>query len=210
MAEGIENSRILTAYLPRKNFWEVNSVEFRIPAEFALIHKIDKGDKESSKLMWSIALIADYQSKYFHMSQAARVNMVFKDFMKSPKTYVDKKELIDPAIKFYATMQEDCLERELAEFAYGLEVRKTGINRIERIIETGEMMEINKEGELVNIILDPGAVLDLIFKVDKLRANTSKLYDDYKRIKEELSRKSVGGSVRGSRNTSFLESKEGK
>ncbi len=207
MAEGIENSRVLTIYQPRKNFWEVNSVEFRIPTEFKLIHKLDKGGPESSKIMWSIALIADYQSKYFHMTRLARVELVFKDFAKNPKLYENHTDFIDTAIEFYNDMQRDCIERELAEFAYGLEVRKKGINRIEKIIECGEMMEINKEGALVTIIVDPGVILDLIFKVDKLRSNTAKLYDDYKRIQEELSRKSVGLMAKGNRNQSFLENR---
>lgn len=205
MAEGIENSRILTTYQPNKNFWEVNSIEFKIPAEFMLIYKIDKGDKVSSKIMWSVALIADYQSKYFNMSQSTRIKLVFKDFAKNPKLYDKYQDLINQGIEFYITMQRDCMERELDEFAYGLEIRKNGINRIEKIIESGEMSEINKDGVFVNIKINPGDILDWIFKIDKLRSNTAKLYDDYKRIKEDIIKKSVGGIIRGGRTGSYIE-----
>jgi len=68
------------------NFWEVNP-QLKVPGVFRKLYDEDKSKSKahSSKLMWAVAFIADFDSKYRNLSEQERYKLVAEDILKEPE-----------------------------------------------------------------------------------------------------------------------------
>ena len=204
----IDNSEILNSFSPRDNFWKINGEEFKIPKAFSDIYMLDKGKGKSSSIMWMVALYADYSSKFFRLPHEDKIKLLCIDFMSDPDFYKNNRKLFDDAVYQYEMMQNNPLKKELSDWAKGMEIRNSTIRELEEMIKTGyEVIEDEEEGTIKRR-LDPKERLELMEKIDKFRANTPKLYQEYKRINEELVKDGNNVSIKGNRNPSLLEMQE--
>lgn len=92
---------------------------------FNLLYGRDKGKgkKESSDIMWGIALLCDYDSPYKHLEWGERVKIVSEIYK------VDiEDELIKECIDKYYFLQRDSVRRYLEEFDRKLDDRRNYMN----------------------------------------------------------------------------------
>lgn len=165
------------------NFWKVNP-QLKMPESFNKLYKEDKskGKKNSSQLMWAIALCYDPNSKFYNLIEKARKTLVEQDFAKEK---IDWKGL-EPQIELYKSLFMSQATRSLDNWKLKLEERDNYLNSI------------------------PYRDLDLkgAKDLDDLIANTPKLYVQYNKILEQLSEEAAKGATRGNVPESASEKKE--
>ena len=92
-----------------KSFWSVHS-GFKSISPFKEYNK----KKDSSRVMWAIALIYDYESDLFNAPLMDRIDIVETDFLDEVGFFDNNRELTDPLIKKYS-YQRDALFRSLEQ-----------------------------------------------------------------------------------------------
>jgi hypothetical protein len=183
---------ILNSFDLNVNFWVVNP-SLKIPEAFAKLYNSDKSKekKDSSQIMWAIALLLDSDSKFFNLPEEDRKNLIKKDYLKNEKfSFMVYKDAVDmysqliltPAKRALAGWNDKITERDqfLRETPYTLG-------------------DIGDKGNWV------GGTADVI---DRMMSNTKKLYDDYQRIIEDLEEEKTKESGKGNRKASLADSGE--
>lgn len=169
----------LTTFDIDKNFWEVNPV-FKIPKVFKELYNSDKSDgkMESSRIMWALALVYDYDSKFSAMREEERLFMITRDYMGN-ENYAFKKELVDG----YNKLQMDA-ER--------------------RMIQIWDQ----KIDEIADVIKNYYTTSDNIEELTKVLLNSQKLLKEKEQIEKRIEKKISTEKNRANIKESFLESYE--
>ena len=147
----------------QNNFWDENP-ELTLPAPLRKIYEQDKTKNKgfSSRVMWGIHLCVHPDSKLYNLPDKETV--ILRDFIKNKSfKWEDYKEQVD----FY---KQACLtpaERSMHNWDEVMSLRDRGIKDMYK--------------EAMN---DHDA--DTILKLDRALAQTPKMFDDYKRIKESF------------------------
>jgi len=125
------------------NFWEANPQLIAHPV-LKLLHKGDKtrGKKESSRIMWAVALATDFSSKYKGIEIEGRKDLIAKEYLEDPKFDWDSvQKYIDVWITFLSPAQKHLVlwERILQEKSLYMET----LNYAEHGMELEKMLKTN-------------------------------------------------------------------
>lgn len=156
-----------------QNFWDVYP-DFKVALSFKDLYKRDKsrGKVNSSKLMWFIAYTRDLNSKYYRLPQEEKDAIIGADYMKNENFYSDNKEELDILIEDYLKLMYSPERRHLMDWDKKLLQRSQLIANIPYTLENYE-------------------------ELDKMAANTPKIYKAISDLKAELDREEGEGSLKG-------------
>jgi hypothetical protein len=144
------------------NFWVVNP-ELSLLKTFDEFRTKDKSkDKsESSKIMWAIYYAYHPESKFFVLPN--KLLTLAQDFLKDPKFNWDKQSKV---IDTYCSLVLSDAERALVNWNEIMVMRDTSIKELyKKAIASGDT--------------------DELVKIDRMLANTPKMFEDYKKIKRD-------------------------
>ncbi len=141
-----------------KSFWSVHS-GFKSISPFKEYNK----KKDSSRVMWAIALIYDYESDLFNAPLMDRIDIVETDFLDEVGFFDNNRELTDPLIKKYSYLQRT------SEMRY-LEVWNKKVDEIVDVIKE-EKMTLENIKDFTAILLK---VDDLLDQRDKISTRMAK------------------------------------
>ena len=164
---------MITTFNTDISFWELYP-EFKIALSFKQIYKSDKSrNKESSsKLMWFVAFTTDLNSRYYNLPEEERYAVIGGDYMDSEDYYQKNKDKIDLLINDYIKLQFSAAQRQLMEWDRKSDERAEFISKTKYDLTTYE-------------------------DLDKMAVNTAKIYDIFKKIKEDLSKEEGDGVAKG-------------
>lgn len=150
------------------NYWDLNP-ELLLLEEFAEFRFKDKSkDKQdSSKIMWAIFYAFHPESKFFNYPN--KLEVLQKDFIKDPKFKWDSVKNIIDAFKNLVLSD---VERALINWNEIMIMRDQSIKDLYK-----KAIEDSDTDELV--------------KIDKMLANTPKMFEDYKKIKKDYEEEKV-------------------
>lgn len=170
---GILNNFSLSA-----NFWEENE-HFLIYPEFREFHKNDKSKKKknSSQMMWAIALLVHPKSKFKDSSYKDRITLISEDYLDVKYEWTEK--------------YENLIER----------FKQIGMTRVQRIaMEWGDKLD-----ERTEFLTSVPYNLETVDQLDKAMANTGKIWDIYQRCLADLADEESKGHVQGGGEESAAE-----
>jgi hypothetical protein len=164
------------------NFWKANP-DLILAGPFKQIYDSDrsKGKDDSSKLLHFVALCYDNESKYYKLIPAEKHKYAGKDICGDGDFYTKNKVEADLAISFYIKLNDDTPAR--------------------RALRAWE----KKMEERSEFIDSTPYNLDNADQLDKMMANTKKLFDDFKRIQEDLSKEPTSTASKGDRELSLSD-----
>ena len=171
----------------KESFW-IEHPALTAAGPFGEIYKRDKtrGKGQSSKLAWCVKLIWDPKSEYYNLPEEGadnKVDLIFEDYY-GDKTYLDKNmPKVEELRNFYLKITETTARRTLREIEEKLLERGVFLKRTPY-----DMGEIGERGQWV------GGTVDTL---DKMMANTDKLYVLYdkarKAVEQEEQQVAMGG-----------------
>lgn len=150
------------------NFWELNS-DLIILDEFSKLYYKDKSKnkQDSSKILWAIYYCYNPESKFFNYPNKQEV--ILQSFIKDPEFKWDSyKDIIDA----YRNIILTDAERALINWNEIMIIRDQSIKDLYK-----KAIEDSDTDELV--------------KIDKMLANTPKMFEDYKKIKKDYEEEKV-------------------
>lgn len=161
------------------NFWEMYP-EFKVGFAFKDLYKSDKSrNKESSsKIMWFVALCHSPNSRYRSLEINDRYETIGDDYFNVKDYYKQNKARLDPVIEDY---------------------KKTNLTAAQRHLEEWE----KKQDERSKFIASVEYSLNTYEDLDKMAVNTTKIYDTFKMIKEQLAKEEGEGIGKSGRKASL-------
>ena len=143
-------------------YWLINP-EYLILPSFKKLYDKDKskGKEESSKILWAIYYAYHPESKFFHYPN--KQETIEKSFIKDPKF---KWSLYSDVVEDFKNLVLTDAERALLSWNEIMIMRDNSIKDLyKRALELAEV--------------------DELVKIDKMLANTPKMFEDYKKIKKD-------------------------
>lgn len=173
---------LIASFDYKENFWEVNP-SFLSISIFQNLYDDDNSSKkkQSSQIMWAVAFYTDVNENnvWRNLDSSEKEELIKEDVLKSKKF---DWSTLKPLIDTYKSLILSTAERKLVDFYNKLEERTAFINSTAYSLENGEQL-------------------------DKMLANTKKLYDLYFEIKKEFEADDKNGNVKGDRKESASEKK---
>jgi hypothetical protein len=165
------------------SFWDLNR-ELLLITEFNKLHSQDttKNKEKSSKLMWAIYFAYNPESKFFNIPD--KLTILAKDLLKDPKFNWDSCKDV---VSLYKSSVLTDAERALVTWGEIITMRDESLKALYKAA-----IEQSDTDELV--------------KLDKMLANTPKLFEDYKKIKKDYEEEKV--TKKGKHNKSLTEAGE--
>jgi len=165
------------------SFWDLNR-ELLLLSDFNTLYTKDitKNKEKSSKLMWAIYFAYNPESKFFNIPD--KLDILAKDLLKEPKFNWDSYKDV---INLYKNSVLTDAERALVTWGEIITMRDESLKTLYKAA-----ILANDTDELV--------------KLDKMLANTPKLFDDYKKIKKDYEEEKV--TKKGKHNKSLTEAGE--
>lgn len=156
-----------------QNFWQLYP-DFKIALSFKNLYKQDKsrGKENSSKLMWFLAYTRDLNSKFYNLPQEEKDAIIGADYMKNENFYTDNQKELDILIEDYYRLMYTPSRRHLIDWDNKLIQRSQLIAQVPYTLENYE-------------------------ELDKLAANTPKIYKAISDLKAELDKEEGEGSLKG-------------
>jgi tRNA(Ile)-lysidine synthase TilS/MesJ len=163
---------IIQNYNPKNNFWEENP-QFQIVQPFKRFYKNDKskGKRDSSELMWAIALIHYPKSDLYYIED--KDSVIARDLLGVKESEIESfwdkhKELID----FFVEMALTQSEKSLVSWEKRMRQRDRFLS--EQVYTFGTVDEDGTEHK------------DNTKSFDDMQSKTAKFYEEYFKIKKEL------------------------
>jgi len=122
--------------------------------------------------MWYVALAVDPNSRYYNLPIEEKHNVLGLDYMDDETYYKKQQKRLDPVIEDYKTLILTPAQRHLLEWDRKIDERSNFINSLPYNLDTYE-------------------------DLDKMMANTQKVYDILKKIKEDLAKEEGDGYGKG-------------
>lgn len=167
------------------NFWDIYP-EFKIALSFKELYKSDKsrGKESSSKIMWFVALTTSLNSKYYNIPLEERYQVIGEDYM-GDIDYIKKiKAKLPNLIKDLERIEDTPVDRHLRQWDASLDDRTNFLSTMKYTLDTYE-------------------------DLDKMAANTSKVFDTLKKIKDDKAKELAGGgSAKGGGQESLSDTGE--
>lgn len=157
---------VLDNFKEGNNFWEYNPQYKIIFRDFYNEDK-SKNKEKSSTIMWAIFMLIHPKSDFYNLPDKDVI--LVRDFIKDPKFKWDKYSHIVDKIETTILTQA---ERSLISWDTTLKKRDEFIHQQEFTLDS-----YNEEGRLTKGTAD---------QLDKMLANTNKLYQEYFKILKEL------------------------
>lgn len=156
-----------------QNFWELYP-DFKIALSFKDLYKRDKsrGKINSSKIMWFIVFTRDMNSKFYNLILDEKNAVIGEDYMGDINYYENNKQELDILINDYIKLIYSPSRKHLLDWDI-------------KILERSEFIASQKYS------------IDNYEDLDKMAANTAKIYDTLKNIKEALSKEEGEGNLKG-------------
>lgn len=171
---------VLSNFSVDANFWDLNPL-MRVPKLFAEFYNNDTSKKkeESSRIMWAIAMYIDTSDNnpYRNLRDTDRKIIIAEDYLKDAEFVWDNYSEI---IKFYQELNSTKLQKDLFLLESKLEERSQFILDTKYTLEDGD-------------------------KLDKIIANTQKIYDLIKTLKDNIEKGENESATRGGRTESASE-----
>lgn len=167
-------AKLVTTFDTESNFWELNP-QFKAALSFKDLYKKDKSRnrKDSSKMMWFIALTNDIASTFYNLPIQERYEVIGEDYMDNIQYYKDHLKTLDPLIHDYIKLTTTAIDRHLLEWDARLEDR-------------------------TKFLATTSYDLDNFDKLDKMNANTIAVFKNLDKIKEDLAKDESGsGDTKG-------------
>jgi len=159
-------------FSPKNNFWEENP-QFQVVGPMKRLHKNDKsrGKKDSSDLMWAIALIYHPKSDLYYVEN--KEGVIAKDMLGIKDSEIDSfweknKEIVD----FFIDMALTQTEKSLVSWEKRMRQRDEFLS--EQTYTFGWTDEEGNEHK------------DNTKSFDDMQSKTAKFYEEYFKIKKEL------------------------
>ena len=152
------------------NFWKINP-QLCIVDRFKKLYSEDKskGKDTSSRIMWAIALVYDYHSKFFSLPLEDKHYLMSADVIGDKKfNWKKHQEYIDEYLKLTTTPAI----RHLTEWNKKMDERTEYIRSLKYGSDDAEM-------------------------IDKLMVSTGKLFDELNRLSDMLTKEGEMGIVKG-------------
>lgn len=170
------------------NFWEVNPQLMKAGVFKKLFNKDrTKGKDHSSRLMWSIAFIWDRKSKYYNLPEDDKIELVFEDIYGDKNYYEKNTNEVEELRAFMVKLSETSAQRSLREVEAKLDERASFLR--------------NTKYDL-GIETEKGYICGTVDILEKMSANTKKIYDNYedclKSVNQEMDAASMKGGASGS------------
>lgn len=161
------------------NFWDLYP-EFKITMSFKNLYKSDKSrNKESSsRIMWFVALCHSPNSRYRNLEINDRYETIGDDYFNTPNYYEENKKRIDPIIEDYIRTNLTAAQRHLEEWDKKQDERSKFISGVKYSLNTYE-------------------------DLDKMAINTTKIFDTFRLIKEQLAKEEGEGVGKSGRKASL-------
>jgi hypothetical protein len=165
------------------SFWDLNR-ELLLIEQFNSLYTKDttKNKEKSSKLMWAIYFAYNPESKFFNIPD--KLSILAKDLLKEPKF---NWESCKDVVALYKSSVLTDAERALVTWGEIITMRDESLKTLYKAA-----IEDSDTDELV--------------KLDKMLANTPKLFEDYKKIKKDYEEEKV--TKKGKHNKSLTEAGE--
>jgi hypothetical protein len=178
-----------------ENFWTMNP-QCTAAGVFKQVYEDDKtkGKKFSSTLMWCIALIFDYKSTFYNLPETGednKIDLIFDDVLGDVEWPTKNRALFEELRDFYRALNETQAQRALR----GVE---------EKLLERDQFLKsvtytMGMPGERGGWI---GNTADIL---DKMTANTKKLWDLYEQARKQVLQETEGASKIGGRKESLTD-----
>lgn len=170
-----------------ENFWEFNP-EYKIVFDEFYAKDKSKDKEKSSRIMWAFYFKLHPDSSFYNLPD--KDNIIIEKIIKDTKFNWEKHELEENL--FYSTILTPA-ERELYDWNTTLHKRRKFLNEQEFTLDS-----YNDEGRLQKGTAD---------QLDKMLANTAKLYQDYNKIQKELKEEKLKKG-KGNKPQSFSDTNE--
>lgn len=174
---------ILDSYDITADFWKLNP-QLTIPREFQAVKngEIDLKDEiMSGMIMWGIALVYDFHSKYFNLPLGEREKLVEEEYLECPKFFHRNKKALGKVINRYNHLQKD------SEMRF-LDLWNTKVDEISALIKKKRTTTSNFD-----------EITSLLLKQEKLMQQKDSIMDRLEKSNEVL-------GVRGGGILSLIES----
>lgn len=174
---------VVDSFDTNNNFWEVNP-QLKVAGPFKDLYTSDKSTNKlySSKKMWCIALISDRKSMYYNLPEKEKIELVFEDYF-GDKSWPSKNEkLFLELCAFYVKLSDTSAMRTLRQIEDKLEERAKFLK------ETNYTM--GEKG-------DKGWVWGTVDTIDRMMANTKKIYDMYDEARKIVEQEEASGTTVG-------------
>lgn len=177
---------IISNFDVESNFWECYP-ELKIAGSFRQLYSKDRtvNKQFSSKLMWTIALIWDRKSKYYNITEEGpdgKIILIFGDNFGDKNYYKNNTTSVKELKDFYLSLQISEAERTLR----GIE---------EKLVERDKFLKntpysLGEKG-------DRGYIFGTVDTLDKMMANTPKIYEQYGAARKLVLQEEEADSTRG-------------
>lgn len=189
--------KILDAFDTKQNFWD-NNPQLQLVGDFKKLYTSDKSRNKtaSSKLMWTVALIWDRTSKFYDQPEGGvdgKIPLLFGDYLGDEHYYTKNKAKVDGLRDLYRKLQETIAERTLRGIEEKLQERDTFLK--------GTEYTMGVEG-------DRGFICGTVDTLDKMMANTKKLYDMWEDARKVVTQEAEKGHTVGGGQESLGDSGE--
>lgn len=173
--------------LVQENLWKTHP-SLTLAGPFKELFKSDKSPNKahSSRLIWTIALIWDRDSKYYNLPEVgedSKVDLLFEDIYGDKNYYKKNKEKVDKLKRFYLKLQETTARRSLREIEEKLEQRSVFLRDTDYDIGIA-----NERGQWIG---------NTASMLDKMLADTKKIYDLYDQALKTVSNEVDSGEAKG-------------
>jgi len=113
--------------LAGENIWEIHP-SLALAGPFKDLYKSDKSPNKahSSRLLWTVALIWDRDSKYYNLPETgedSKIDLLFEDIYGDVKYYGKNRKKVEELRDFYLKLQETTARRSLREIEEKLDQR---------------------------------------------------------------------------------------
>jgi len=193
MGKVIDNLELI-----EENIWDLHP-SLKVAGAFKDIYKSDKSTKKnnSSKLLWTVALIWDRDSKYYNLpefGEDSKVDLLFEDVYGDKNYYKKNKAKINKLRIFYLKLQETTARRSLREIEEKLEQRSAFLRDTDYDIGIA-----NERGQWIG---------NTASMLDKMLADTKKIYDLYEQARKLVSDEVEKGQAMGGGQESLSDTGE--
>jgi len=152
------------------DFWEVNPELSSLKA-FKPIQ--DKFKKKSSQVMWALSFCYHNESQYRNLELINRQEVIAESLLDDEKFFTKNKDLLEIPIKQLIDLFDNAVRRHLRQWETTLDQRTKFLERVEYDFATYEA-------------------------IDKMSAATSKIYDTFKKIQDDIAKDENGsGEAKG-------------
>ena len=184
--------------LVEENIWDLYP-SLKSVGLFKEAYKLDRSANKtrSSKLLWTIALIWDRDSKYYNLPEVgedSKVDLLFEDIYGDKNYYKKNKAKVEKLKRFYLKLQETTARRSLREIEEKLEQRSAFLRDTDYDIGVA-----NERGQWIG---------NTASMLDKMLADTKKIYDLYEQARKLVSDEVEKGEAMGGGQESLTDTGE--